>query len=135
MSEYNVNINKIYWLDTENPEAEILFEIDGKQFWAFCHPCDFIEGEIVNVKLSFIEEEISDIAFWNINKEKGKKIVPSGNRCSYQCYGQIKQIHPLIIDCGSLVLSFGDWIDDIKAIGYYVYFVISRLDIERVGSE
>jgi hypothetical protein len=47
----------------------------------------------------------------------------SNNRCFYRCYGQLKQIHPIIIDCGTLSLSFGDWINDNKTIGNYVCFV------------
>lgn len=41
MERYTVNIKKIDWLEKENPEAEVLFEINKKQFWAFSHPCDF----------------------------------------------------------------------------------------------
>jgi hypothetical protein len=133
MIKYIVNIKQIDWLDRENPEAEILFEICGKEFWAFCHPCNFKEDEIVEVFFSFIEEEMSEYAFWEENKERNKEIVPSNkNRFHYYCYGELKSIHPVVIDCGTLNLSFGDWINDERMLGNYVYFVIARLDIFRV---
>jgi len=133
MERYKVSIKQIDWLDKENPEAEVLFEINGKQLWAFCHPCNFKEGELAEVCFSFIEEETSESAFWDENKEQKRDIMPSEkNRCYYYCYGQLKNIHPVIIDCGAVTLSFGDWINDERTIGSYVYFVISRLDISRL---
>lgn len=133
MERYIAKIKKIEWLDRENPEAEILFEIKEKEFWAFCHPCNFNEGEILNVSLSFIEEDIPESSFWNENKEQVRRIDQVGtNRCSYVCYGQLKTIHPVLIDCGIITLSLGDWISDEKAIGCYVYFIISRLDISKI---
>jgi hypothetical protein len=133
MEPRTVSILHIDWIDKENPEAEILFEINGKQLWAFCHPCNFKEGEVTEVYFSVIEEEISEFAFWDENKEHKQDIVPSENdRSYYYCYGQLKSIHPVIIDCGAITLSFGDWINDERTIGSSVYFVISRLDISRI---
>lgn len=127
-----VCIKKIDWLDEDNPEAEVLFEIKGEHFWAFCHPCDFKVGEIAEVYFSTIDEEISETAFWEENKEQKKDIVPSENsRTYFYCYGQLISIHPVVIDCGSISLSLGDWINDDRTIGNYVYFVIARLDIGR----
>jgi hypothetical protein len=133
MEKYIVIIKQIDWLDKENPEAEVLFEINGMQFWAFCHPCNFKEGEIVEVYFSSIDEDVSEFAFWEENKEHKKDIVPSEiNRTYFYCYGQLKSIHPVIVDCGAINLSFGDWINDESTIGNYVYFVLARLDIGRV---
>lgn len=133
MYKYIVSIKQIDWLDKDNPEAEVLFEINGKVFWAFCHPCSFVEGEIAEVYFSFIEEEISETAFWNENKEQKREIVSSdNNRCYYYCYGKLKSICPVIIDCGAIELFFGDWINDKRMLGTYVYFVVARLDIGRV---
>jgi hypothetical protein len=38
MQKYLVIIKKIDWIDFENPEAEVLIELNGNEFWAFCHP-------------------------------------------------------------------------------------------------
>ncbi|UTA66460.1 hypothetical protein [Emticicia sp. 21SJ11W-3] len=132
MNSFIVTIKQIDWLDKDNPEAEILFEINGRQLWAFCHTFDFKEGEIAEVNFSFLEEGISESAFWGENKENKRDIVTSeNNRWRYYCYGQLKSIHPVIIDCGDITFSSGNWLNDERVIGSYVYFVISRLDISR----
>lgn len=133
MEKYIVNIKQVDWLDKDNPEAEVLFEINGRQFWAFCHPCNFKDGEIAEVYFSFIEDEVSESAFWEENNKHKRDLVPSViNRCYFYCYGRLQSIHPVIIDCGAINLSFGDWINDERTIGSYVYFIIARLDIGRV---
>ncbi len=133
MERYTVNIKKIDWLDKENPEAEVLFEINKKQFWAFSHPCDFIEGEIAEAYFSFIESEVPESTFWDENKEQKKEILQSqNNRCEYYCYGQLRSIHPAVVDCGDITFSIGDWLNDDRTVGSYVYFVIARLDIGKV---
>lgn len=133
MERYLANIKQIEWIDKEGAEAEVLFEINGKQLWAFCHPCDFTEGTTEEVYFSFIEEEIPESAFWDENREEKKEIVPAENdKWRYYCYGQLKSIHPVMIDCGTVTLSFGDWINDERTVGSYVYFVMSRLDIGKV---
>jgi len=130
MKKFTVEIKNINWLDKEYSEAEVLFSVSGKQLWAFCHPCNFSIGDVSQVYFSFIEEEISEIAFWNENKEHKRELISSKNDIlKYYCYGSLKSIHPTIIDCGAIELSFGDWINDENTIGSYVYFVISRLDI------
>jgi hypothetical protein len=72
-------------------------------------------------------------AFWEENKMQSKEIVSSENdRLRYYCYGQIKSIHPIMIDCGTINFPDGEWTNDESTIGSYVYFVISRLDIEKI---
>lgn len=133
MEEYIISIKQIDWLDKDNPEAEILFELNGQQFWAFCHPCSFKEGEMAKVYFNFIEEDTAESAFWNENSDHKIGMLSSeNNRCHYYCYGQLKSTHPVIINCGVINLSFGDWINDERMKGSYVYFVISRLDITKI---
>lgn len=131
--KYTALIRKIDWIDKEGQEADILFEISGKVFWAFCHPCDFEEGETAAVCFSFIEKDLPEVTFWEENKSNKKEIVSLENiRGYYNCYGQIKNIQPVMIDCGTITFSNGNWINDTEAIGKYVYFTISRLDISRI---
>lgn len=56
-------------------------------------------------------------------------ILPGSTKTFYYCYGQFKSIHPIIIDCDTFILTFGDWINGKKIINSYIYFEISRLDI------
>lgn len=130
MTEFKVYIKKINWIDKEALEAEVLFEINGQNLWAFCHPCHFIENQEEKVFFDFIEHEIPETEFWNNNENNIKKMAPmEDNKWSYFCYGQIEQINPVKVNCGSITLSFGNWINDKSIINSYVYFVISRLDI------
>ncbi len=134
MKEYKVYIKKIDWIDKEGLEAEILFEINGQHLWAFCHPCHFIENREEIVFFDFIENEISETEFWYNNKNNIKKIVPiEDDKWSYFCYGEVEQINPVMINCGTITFSLGNWINDKNIINNYVYFVISRLDIVKVN--
>lgn len=133
MVKYEVFVKKIIWIDEEGLEAEVLFEIEGQQLWAFCHPCNLLENQEEIICFDFIEEEISETEFWNKNEYNMKKIEPrESDKWSYYCFGQIESIHPVIANCGSIKFSLGDWINDENVINSYVYFVISRLDIVRV---
>lgn len=136
MTERNfiVRIIKIDWIGNGNSEAEVLFELKGKQYWAFSQPCSFGEGEMAQVCFDFIEEEIPEESFWSLNKEKKLEVIPlESRRCFYFCYGRVDNIHPVTIDCGVFNFTSGDWINDEKVIGSFVYFIISRLDITRIS--
>jgi hypothetical protein len=129
---YTVLIRKVDWIDRDGLEADILFEISGKVLWAFCQPCDFEESEIATVSFSFLEKDLPEVSFWKENKYNKKEIVSFENiRGYYNCYGQIIDIQPVIIDCGIIIFFNGNWINDKEAIGKYVYFTISRLDVSR----
>jgi hypothetical protein len=129
---HRVQIKSINWLDRGNPEAIVEFILKGNPLKAFCHPCDFVIGEVVDVNFSFIEEEISDVVFWTENVEKKKKLIPVLNtEWRYLCYGEIIQVNPMLIDCESIIFDYGESINDQGVIGGFVYFVVSRLDIER----
>jgi hypothetical protein len=130
---YRAQVDCVSWLDDEYSEAEVLLNIDGLLIWAFCHPCDFKPGDIDLVTLPFLEGEVSEFAFWNENRNKERMIRPlKNNRLSYECYGQITNIYPTIVDCGNIKLEYGNWLNDFNAVGMFVYFSISRLDVKRI---
>ena len=130
MNKHIVEIKEIDWMDKDNPEAEVKFKIGDREYWAFAHPCDFLENETLKVQFEIIEEEILESVFWNENKDSLIKMVSSeSRRCSYACYGIIEDINPVKINCGDITFLNGDWINDKNVIGAYVYFYINRLDI------
>ena len=134
MKSLRVMIVNVDWLDQDGLEAEVQFEILGKELWAFCHPCKVVQGEMQDVRIEYIEEDVDDSAFWNETSERRKCIKPSSsNRCRYYCFGQVESIGPVVIDCGVLKFDYGDWLNDQASIGQYVYFVISRLDLVCCG--
>lgn len=133
MKKYNVLIEKIEWIDKEALEAEVMFFIKDKAFLAFSSPCYFVVNQKVDVCLSFIQDDIPILIFFEENKTEQKNIIQSKTTPTrYYCYGQIKSIHPVVIDCGIISFEYEDFINDPKVIGAFVYFVIARLDIERV---
>ncbi len=130
MEKYTVDVKRIIWLDKESLEAEVKFEINGKEMYAFCHPCKLAKIGNEVVTFNILEENISDSSFLEGNPEKRKGMVPdNGSKWRYYCYGQITSIHPVWVDCGDIKFTLGDWINDERVIGSFVYFVISRLDI------
>ena len=132
MRTSTVSVHQIKWIDRQSSEADVLFELEGNLLRAFCHPCEFRDGETADAYLSIIAEEISDRAFWDENWEHKRGIVPAKEeRWRYYCFGQIIRLHPLLIDCGILTLPYGDWLNDERVIGCYVYLVVSRLDIRK----
>ena len=130
MGIYKVIIKKIDWLDIECQEAEVLFDLGDSQYWAFCQPCKFKEGETANVSLPFIMSNDTSLETLFSNNDKEMKIDPStSNRLSYYCYGKITNINPVTADCGDILFDLGEMTHDERVIGEYVYFVVDRLDI------
>lgn len=132
MRKHAVTVKQINWLDKETKEGDVEFELNGMIFNAFCHPCNFAIGETSEVYFSIIEEDLPDDSFWNENVENMKSIIKAEDAdWRYYCYGQIEQIHPVIVNCGDITFSLGDWLNDEIVISSYVYFVIDRLDITK----
>ena len=133
MVKHTVEIIKINWVERTALEAEIIFKLGDATYSAFSHSCNFQEGEIVDVYFDFVVSDSNDDTFFNGNDLHLKKIIQDENQStSYKCYGQIKSIHPLTIDCGTISLTFGDWINDDRVIGWYVYFKIFQLEISKI---
>lgn len=126
-----VEIKGIDWIDEVAKEAEVCFRIGNSAYWAFCSPCDFSIGSLSNIEINFLEdEEISYETFFTYNINKEMKIVPFDNsRISYYCYGKIISVNPIVVDCGDIQFDYGEFSNDKKVVGEYVYFVIARLDI------
>lgn len=124
-----VHILKIEWLDKE---AEVLFELCSKRYWAFSHSCFFQEGNDATVFFDFLEDEIPEAIFGNGNREEERKIIATDIKWAYRCYGQIVDLNPVTIDCGTIHFYYGDWIHDESVIGAYVYILISRLNINAL---
>jgi hypothetical protein len=129
---------KIITVNTVDEDARVQFDLNGLLYWAFCSPCDFKEHEVANIRLDFLSDEITEDEFWNGNPGEKKILVPNSRHpiWSYDAYGQIKSINPVVVDCGDIILRWGysilgDPISDVSVVGKYIYFRISRLDIDR----
>jgi hypothetical protein len=51
---------------------------------------------------------------------------------SYYGYGEIKLIDPITADFGDIQLELGNWTNDRKVVGEYIYWTIERLDIRKI---
>ena len=67
------------------------------------------------------------------NKEIELRIEKSKNsEWSYYGYGKIKSVDPVTADFGDIQLELGNWTNDPKVIGEYIYWAIARLDISKI---
>ena len=72
-------------------------------------------------------------AIFSGNVLKEKKVI-KGKNWDYEGYGQILSISPVIIDFGDFELNVGNWINDHRVIGEYVFWKIERLDIGSMNN-
>ncbi len=130
----NVYVKKIIWIDSTIREGYVVFEYSGIILSAFCYLCDpkIKEGNYVNIEL--ITNICSSVDYnqtFQKNEDCLKKIIPIPNEdASYEIYGQLINLDPVIVDCGIIL--------EIDTFGYKeevllnkgCYFYIDRLDIE-----
>lgn len=62
------------------------------------------------------------------NPDKKKMLVRTGD-WSYEAYGQIISIKPVVADFGIIVLELGDFTNDERCIGEWIVEKIDRLDL------
>ncbi len=101
----------------------------GNDYQAYFWGYNFVKHEIANLNFSPVLMNPDWDKTFTVNKDKEKKLIPSEKRASYQGYGEIKSINPIIADFGDLELNLGDWSNDIKLIGQFIYCDIDRLEL------
>ena len=126
-----VKIERTDWeLSEEESDGTVVFSKEGKQYQAFSIYCDYQAGEIMDVEFDFIED--NDDSTWekcfDKNKLKTKELISTG-KWSYDGYGQIISINPIVADFGVICLELGHWSHDERIVGEYVFLKILRLDI------
>lgn len=123
-------IKEIEWIDKDTLEAEVLFEINNNEYWAFSHPCEFQKNKTYQLDFDFLEDGVEENIFWSENRFNDKGLIKdTKDRLRYYCYGQIISIDPIQIDLGDIQLDYGSIYNYKSVVGKYVYFVISRLDL------
>ena len=80
------------------------------------------EFSYLNIEGSTWEEQFSG------NPNKLKKLVSKGG-WSYDGYGQIVSIRPVIADFGLLKLDIGDFTNDERCVGAWIHEAIERLEL------
>ena len=117
---------------TDEFEGSVTFQINGRQYYAFFWGDNFLPGEEVSVSLTQLEYPLKWDTIFGENKGRETKIEKSETKdWTYYCYGIIQSVKPVIADFGDLQLDLGDWTDDEKVVGEYIYWTIDRLNIQR----
>ncbi|MGH7494147.1 MAG: hypothetical protein ACREOO_17370 [bacterium] len=115
MKKHQIFINRIEWLDYETKEALVHFTLGLHSYSAFSHPCTFEENEYYDVEFDFLEEEVSvEIRLTNNQQGEKKLVIRKNSLWSYDCYGQITNVNPLIVNCGDIEFELFDHVRDEK---------------------
>ncbi|WP_416865244.1 MAG: hypothetical protein ACMVP2_22800 [Imperialibacter sp.] len=118
---------------TDEHEGTVTFQINGRHFDAFFWGDNFLPGEELHVSLTQLEYPLSWETVFGENKGREIKIEKSNVKdWAYYCYGTIQSVRPVIANFGDFQLDLGDWINDDKVVGQFIYWTIDRLDIKRV---
>ncbi len=114
-------------------EGTVQFEINGNDYIAFFYGEEYEPGQNVEVEIDHLESPLEWDAIFTENKEHELKIEKSKSKeWSYYGYGKIKSIDPVTADFGDIKLVLGDWTNDPKVIGEYIFWTIDRLDISKL---
>ena len=130
-----VEIANVNWfLGQDPPEGTVTFKTEsGKLLDAFSYGQTFIDGEIADVEFTTLDYGLEWGVVFSNNRQKERRLNKGQNAWEYEAYGEIKSIHPVIIDFGDIKLDTGNWTNDEKVIGEFVYWKIDRLDILKTG--
>ena len=123
-------ITNIDWfLNKENYEGTVSFiGKNGGIIQAFSYGTEFNIGEKIKLELDSMSAELEWEIIFSENREKEIKLEQKGD-WKYEAYGKILSINPVIVDFGEFELDTGNWTNDKKVIGQYIYWKIDRLDI------
>ncbi|NJB84311.1 hypothetical protein GGR26_000056 [Lewinella marina] len=114
-------------------EGTVQFEINGNDYKAFFYGEEYKPGQNAEVELDHLESPLEWDVIFTENKESELRITKTQNsEWSYYGYGKIKSIEPLVADFGDIQLELGNWTNDPKVIGEYIYWAIDRLDISKI---
>ena len=118
-----------WFLDKEHFEGTVSFRgKNGGVIQAFSYGTEFKIGQKTELELDSISAELEWETIFSENLEKEIKIERKGD-WEYEAYGKVLSINPVNIDFGEFELNTGNWTNDKKIIGEYVYWKIDRLDI------
>jgi hypothetical protein len=113
-------------------EGAVQFEVNGQCYDAFYWGDFFLAGKTVEVLLTQLEYPLRWETTFGENKHREVRMDKSNDkRWMYHCYGVVKSIKPVIADFGDFQLDLGDWSNDERIVGEYIYWRVDRLDLSR----
>ena len=121
-----VNLTDLY-------EGTVTFTTPSKkEITAFFWGQTFEVNKEYEIKFDYLEYPLQWEVIFTENKDKRQTFEAERVICSYAAYGKILSINPIIADFGEIRMEIGDWTNDEKVIGDYIYCKIERLDILEV---
>lgn len=123
---------RVQLLTTDGPYLEAVIKIGEKQL---CVMDDFSaigdvapeSGDEFDLELTTLiddEESWESIVLGNPERKVG---LESLGGWRYRAYGQVAQVHPVVVNCGLLCVGDPILSSDARLIGEYIAFTISRL--------
>ncbi|MEM6720165.1 MAG: hypothetical protein AAF611_12645 [Bacteroidota bacterium] len=118
-----------WFLNEKNFEGTVSFRgKNGGIIQAFSYGVELKERQQIALDLNALYADLEWEIIFSENRDKEIKIERKGD-WEYEAYGIIRTINPVMIDFGEFELDTGNWTNDEKVIGSYVYWKIDRLDI------
>lgn len=115
---------------TDLYEGAVTFESPtGKRFSAFFRGEHFVIDKTYRVTFDGSEHPSAWEVIFSENKACEKKLEAARGECSYLAYGRILAINPVTADFGDIVMAIGDWANDERVIGEFIYWKIDRLAV------
>lgn len=100
----------------------------GNEYLVDYYGKHFIPNEISRISILPVDGYAIDWeSTFNKNPDNKKELIPVKDGTEYDGYGQIISINPIIADFGDFLIEIGEWSNDERIIGSYIYWFIDRL--------
>jgi hypothetical protein len=126
-----MNELKVVQLALTDPyEGSVTFKSQtGKQFLAFFWGQNLTINQTYKVTFCSLDYPLEWKMIFSENRGRKKTLEATNVSGSYLAYGQISSINPVTVDFGDIILEVGNWTNDERVIGEFIYWKIERLDV------
>lgn len=131
-ASHKIKILKVDYTD-QNEGIVNFMTIAKNEYRAYFWADQFKEGEETEVTFDHLDFPLEWDIIFNENKDQQLRLVKASDDAAYLGYGRIKSVNPIIADFGDLKLDIGNWTQDERVIGEYIYWKIERLEVKRTA--
>ena len=118
-------------LGTEGYGLSARFRLNGKEYGAMddftAFPPDSVDWSSPEFSILRLTEQSWESMFRG-NPERRKGLIPTGH-WSYDGYGEIISVRPVVVDFGDFKFDIGDFTSDQRCIGEFIHVIVDRLEI------
>ncbi len=118
-------------ISSEGYGLQAQFKLNGKEYGAMDDFSGFdtthVDKQSPEFDILCLTEQSWDEIFRG-NSDKKKELVKTGD-WTYDGYGQIISVVPLVADFGDFTFEIGDFTTDQRCVGEFIHIVIDRLDL------